>query len=178
MLRRALEHLIGPERASNSLQEVELAVQADLREQMPPSTPPPPSSSPPAATAATGVAATATTATPVSKNDTNNTTTNTRSSTAVGDVTEGGSASNAAGPVPAAAAAPASAGRGGDYRLPDGRLGRLLGNEQLAHEILVNPDFQVHEGGGVLVFFCYDGPYVPYSYVSFGSRDRWKLPTK
>ncbi|CAN0342137.1 unnamed protein product, partial [Ectocarpus fasciculatus] len=31
----------------------------------------------------------------------------------------------------------------GDYRLPDGRLGRLLGNEQLAHEILVNPDFQI-----------------------------------
>ncbi|CAM9380192.1 unnamed protein product, partial [Ectocarpus sp. 8 AP-2014] len=33
--------------------------------------------------------------------------------------------------------------RGGGYRLPDGRLGRLLGNEQLAHEILVNPDFQI-----------------------------------
>ncbi|CAN0217260.1 unnamed protein product, partial [Ectocarpus sp. 12 AP-2014] len=140
--KRALEHLIGPERASNSLQEVELAVQADLREQMPPSSPPPPSSSPPAATAVAGVAAAAATATPLSKNETNTTTTNTRSSATVGDVTGGGSASKAAGPVPAAAA-PASAGRGGNYRLPDGRLGRLLGNEQLAHEILVNPDFQI-----------------------------------
>ncbi|CAN0158629.1 unnamed protein product [Pylaiella littoralis] len=45
------------------------------------------------------------------------------------------------------AAVPAAAvggGRGdGDFQLPDGRLGRLLGNERLAHEILVNPDFQI-----------------------------------
>ncbi|CAM9389791.1 unnamed protein product, partial [Ectocarpus sp. 13 AM-2016] len=84
----------------------------------------------------------ATTATPLPKNETNTTAPNTRSSATVGDVTGGGSASKAAGPVPAAAV-PASAGTGGDYRLPDGRLGRLLGNEQLAHEILVNPDFQI-----------------------------------
>lgn len=32
---------------------------------------------------------------------------------------------------------------GGEFKLPDGQLGRLLGNERLAHEILVNPDFKV-----------------------------------
>ena len=57
----------------------------------------------------------------------------------------------------ATAAAPAASGATGmevteettgegeerGYRLPDGQLGRLLGNERLAHEILVNPEFQV-----------------------------------
>lgn len=34
------------------------------------------------------------------------------------------------------------------YQLPEGHLGRLLGNERLAHEILVNPEFQVSVGLG------------------------------
>eukprot|EP00752_Nemacystus_decipiens_P012115 g10740.t1 len=161
--RRALEQLIGQQRASNSLQEVELAVKADIslsldankQEEAPaaaaaastaPANLPSSSSSCSSSSAAvTGDAvAAAGTAGPFPKNGTSNSS---------GGRNDSSSAPHDGNPAPRAANASAGghAGSGsgggnggdGDYRLPDGRLGRLLGNERLAHEILVNPDFQI-----------------------------------
>lgn len=166
-LRRALEHLVGQERASNSLQEVELAVKADLSlsldtsEQTPApaaapapapavssplssSFPPPPGTTATAGTVTgTAVAAagidgslpknSSATAGGSGKGSDNRSTPNDGTSATKAATTGAGGGAGSGG----------GGGRGGDYRLPDGRLGRLLGNERLAHEILVNPDFQV-----------------------------------
>ncbi|CAN0056063.1 unnamed protein product, partial [Scytosiphon promiscuus] len=162
--RRALVHLIGDERASNSLQEVELAVRADMGEQAPAT---PPASSPaPSAFSATdfsGEASVVDTGAPSNKTAdySGSGSTSTSSATTVaavvhdkprgiaGDTAASPSvpsadAPGATAPAPAASSSGAGGGAGGvGYQLPDGRLGRLLGNERLAHEILVNPDFQI-----------------------------------
>eukprot|EP00903_Cladosiphon_okamuranus_P008385 g8062.t1 len=150
--RRALEHLIGHERASNSLQEVELAVKADLSlslesNQQTPATPaaapgpadssPSSSSSPPSPATVSGAAvAAADIDGSLPKNSSSS-----RAAAIGGD--SAAKAATACATAGAGGGAGSGWGGGGDYRLPDGRLGRLLANERLAHEILVNPDFQI-----------------------------------
>lgn len=169
--RKALEQLIGRERATNSLQEVELAVQADLREKATPaasltapltsSTPAPKdltnSTSAPLIPASGGVVGDTSSAAR-SKNE--NVLTNIApgggglAEQVSGDVRRDISESRGAGGVAGDKGAASAAGEGkgggggvGGYRLPEGQLGRFLGNERLAHEILVNPEFQVRERG-------------------------------
>lgn len=63
-------------------------------------------------------------------------------------VFSGGGGQGTRTPVTSTSAAESGASRLEGYLLPEGHLGRLLGNERLAHEILVNPEFQVSVGSG------------------------------
>lgn len=164
MCRRALEQLIGRERASNSLQEVEIAVRADVEEKNAT-----PASSSPVSPGASPSSITQSEETltppegkilkpgegvPIQEASRDASPATGRSETAdarplAGDSGASDDPPSGGGGVPSNRGvsgennAGAGTGDGAAYRLPEGQLGRLLGNERLAHEILVNPEFQV-----------------------------------